>query len=238
MRRHIQLLCVVLCTLTSAYAQVDNIKLAPAGDKYVITYDLTSSDPSQKFKITAFSGHDNFTSALQHVSGAVGENVAPGKGLTIEWDHKSSLPANFNGILAIRLRAVGMLQVKPLDKSVFKKGSELLLNWSGGAKGNKVNIELLRKDNVYKMVATEVDNTNTFTWKIPKNLKGGKEYSIRLNNVTEPMQPTSTSQFEIKPKIPKAVKIAAAAVIVAGGIIIMTLPKDDDELPGIDIKPN
>ena len=226
----------MLCTF-SCYAQVENIRLAPAGDKYVITYDLNSSDPTQKFKITAFSGHDNFTNALQHVAGAVGENVTPGKGLRIEWDHRATLPDNFNGVLAIRLKAVGMLQAKPLDKTVIKKGSDLLLNWSGGSKNNKITIELIRNEKVYKTLATEIENSNTFTWKLPTNLKAGKGYSIRLNNVTEAMQPASTAQFEIKPKIPKVAKIAAAAVVIAGGIIIATRPEDDDELPGIDIKP-
>jgi hypothetical protein len=75
-----------------------------SGDKVIITYDLASDDPAQKFKITAFSAHDNYTTPLQHVTGAVGENVAAGRGLRIEWDARSSLPANFNGTISVRLK--------------------------------------------------------------------------------------------------------------------------------------
>jgi len=228
-----------MCALTRAHAQVENFKSTASGGIVIITYDLKSADPSQKFKIAVYSSHDNYANPVSHVTGAVGENVSPGKGLRIEWDAKSSLPQDFNKETTVRLRGVAMVQAKPLEKTVYKKGGNVELAWSGGGKSDKINIELMREDAVYKTLAEGADNSNAFSWKIPKNLKAGKTYSLRLTDVTNPMQPSATSQFEIKAKIPMVVKIAAAAVVIGGGIYLATQGNnDDDKLPGIDINPN
>lgn len=235
--RTIQLLCVMLCTV-NVYAQVDNVKLVPSGDKFVITYDLTSSEPNQKFKITAFSGHDNYASPIQHVTGAVGENIAPGKGLRIEWDARSSLPANFNGTIAIRLRGVAMPMLKQIEQSVYKKGNSIPINWTGGSKTDKMNIELVRDGKVQKVIASGIENTSSMTWKIPGSVKAGKDYTIRLTNATDPMQPSASNSFDIKPKIPLLVKLA---VPVVAGVAIWAATQgggsDDDTLPAITVKP-
>lgn len=232
-------LCVIACfALTNAYSQtLENVKTTFNGEKVIITYDLVSDNPEKKFKVTVFSGHDNYTAPLKDVTGAVGEGISGGHGLRIEWDAKKVLPATYQDI-SVRLRAVDVPRLKNLEQSVYKKGSTVNVNWTGGHKADKMNIELLRGDKVYKVIANSAENTSRYTWKV-QGVKAGENYTIRLTDVTDPMQPTSTLPFEIKPKINKYVKIGAAVVVVAGGIIIYNqLNKDKEEdLPAITIKP-
>ena len=239
------LLCVIILARTTQAQVLENVKTAPLGDKVIITYDLSSPDPNQKFKITAFSGHDSYVKALQHVTGAVGENVTPGRGLRIEWDARNSLPADFNGTIAVRLKGVAMPQLKPLDQSVYKKGSVVNIAWTGGGKADKMNVELIRDEKVYKVLGTQVENNNALSWKIPNNIKAGSNYSIRLTDVTDPMQPAVSSNFQIKPKIPLLVKLAVPVVVIAAIIIIPPMLKDNppgpevnNNLPAITVKPD
>lgn len=245
--RTLLLLCIIACAkFTNLYSQtLENVRTAFSGDKVIITYDLTSGDPSQRFKITAFSAHDNYSAPLQHVTGAVGENVAPGRGLRIEWDARSSLPSDFNGTISVRLKGVAIPQLKGLDQSVYKKGSGIDVSWTGGGKTDKMNIELLRDGVVYKQIGSGIDNNNSFSWKIPNNVKAGKNYSIRLSDITDPMQPSTSTSFEIKPKIPLLVKLAVPVAVGAAVVIILngggsgpTPPPADDTLPPITVKPN
>ena len=235
------LLCIIVCTfVANSYSQVlENVKTAYSGDKVIITYDLVSDDPVLRFKISAFSAHDNYTSPLQHVTGAVGENVAPGRGLRIEWDARSSLPPNFNGTISVRLKGVAIPKIKTLEQSVYKKGNTINVAWVGGAKTDKMNLELMREGEVYKVMGSALENTNSFSWKIPSGVKAGKDYTIRLTDATDPLQPSVSSNFEIKPKIPMLVKIAVPVVIIGGVIAATQLGGGgDDNLPEITVKPN
>jgi len=104
---------------------------------------------------------------------------------------------------------------------------------------------LIRDEKVYKVLATDAQNTNTLSWKIPNNVKGGRNYSSRLTDVTDPMQPAVSSNFQIKPKIPLLVKLAVPVIVIAAVIIIPPMLKDNppgpaenNNLPAITVKPD
>jgi hypothetical protein len=103
-----------------------------------------------------------------------------------------------------------------------------------------MNLELMREGEVYKVIGSALENTNSFSWKIPGGVKAGKDYTIRLTDITDPMQPSVSGNFEIKPKLPMLVKIAVPVVIIGGVIAATQLGGGggDDNLPAITVKPN
>ncbi|HEY5691896.1 MAG TPA: Ser-Thr-rich GPI-anchored membrane family protein [Cyclobacteriaceae bacterium] len=132
------------------------------------------------------------------------------------------------------------LFLKPLDKTSYKKGTEVNVNWVGSNPSDKLNIELVRNNVVYKLLAENTDNDQSFTWEMPKKQKTGNGYAIRISNSSRPNEFTNSQEFNIKPRIPILVKVlpliaAGSAVFILGGG--SEGASGSDALPG-PVKPN
>src|SRR5690348_15170169 len=78
------LFLLVLISGIARAQSIENVR-AEAFDKMVrITYDLNGK-VEQRFNISVYGSHNNFSSPLRLVSGAVGENQTAGKLKSIEW---------------------------------------------------------------------------------------------------------------------------------------------------------
>ena len=231
------LIFFVLLSCLDVQAQtLENIKTAYNGDRVIITYDLRYPDATQKFNLTVYSSYDNYTKPLPATTGDV-YGVRPGTGLRILWDAKSVLPPDFNKDITFRLKPVVAIKLKiePLKYSSYKRGKNLNVAWTGGTPNDQVSIELLKKDTVYRVLADYKNIDQTFIWRIPKNLKTGKDYAVRLTNLNDPSEVSTSAIFRVKPRIPLWAK--AAPVVAAGAIILLTRPKEGDALPGPPYNP-
>jgi len=221
-----------------SFAQTfENLRPSLSGDKVIITYDLSYSDATQKFNVSLYGSHDNYTNPITPVEGNIGQNVTPGKGLRIVWDAKNS-SVNLDSEITFELRGTLKLALKPLGTTAYKKGEEVKLSWVGNGPSDKMNIELMRDNQVYKTLAEKTANTFSFTWKIPKNLKAGKDYSIRVINANIPSEVSTSELVTIKPRIPLLVKGLVVAGVVGVAIWQPWKSEDNNELPGLTIKPN
>jgi hypothetical protein len=242
-----------LCLLLFSYAitgqTLTNLKASFDGEKMVVTYDLNYSDPNQKFKVNFYSSHDNYGRALSLISGDAGESVSPGQGNRVVWDVKNTLPADFEADIRIKIKAsraggAAKLATKPLEKTSYKAGQSVTLQWAGGTPGGKVNIGLYKGDERQMQVADGVSNSGEFKWLVPKKGVKGKGYTLRVSSAGNDVDLSNTQAFAVKPKVPLYLIIIPVAALAVGGAAIALSgggdpppPPADEDLPG-PVKPN
>jgi hypothetical protein len=242
-------LLVASCLLVTSmgFSQtLSNLKASFDGEKMVVTYDLAYPEPDQKFKVTFYSSHDNYSRALSLVTGDAGESVSPGLGKRVVWDLKNALPGDFDADIRIKIIAsivAGKLSTKPLDKSAFKTGDSLAFRWAGGDPGSKVNVTLFKDDVLKVQVAEGIANNQELYWVVPKGVKGSG-YVLRVSNAANESELSNSQIFSIKSRIPLYLKILPLAVLAIGGTAAAVAagggddpPAGEDELPG-PVKPN
>jgi hypothetical protein len=235
------LTCLIFtCVTQSLLAQrIDNLRTFFNGERVVVTYDLEAPDDTQHYRIDLYSSHDNYTVPLTHVTGHVGYNVVAGKGHRVIWDALNALPIGFNREVTIKVRGTVQLAVDPLQQTTYKRGRDISLQWHGGIPEDKVNIMLVRGTEDYKSLAEGVSNSRTYSWKIPKSLRAGKDYSIRVTKANDPAELSKSNVFSIKPQIPLWAK-GLVIVGVGAGVWLATQGGENEEpdLPPITAKPN
>jgi len=219
---------VLILTGSQSFAQsVENISTRFDGQNIIITYDLVHSNVNEKFRVDLFSSHDNYNLPLKLVTGAAGDNVTPGRGNQVIWDAKSTLPADFDDEISIRIRITKMrvaMAMNPLKATAYKRGRTVTLSWTGGAPDDRLLLQLYQ-NNVLKMSVDEnVGNTGAYSWRMPKNIKG-KGYSLRLSAKAGPEETTATNNFRVKPSTPFIVK---ALPVIAAGVVVMLISGQDD----------
>lgn len=236
------LVTTCLCFTAKAYS-VENIFAAFDGDKVVITYNLIYTDPNQKFKISFYSSHDNYTNPIAAITGDVGENILPGRAKRAVWSVRGELPADFDSEIKIKIKATRVvapaLVIEPLALKTYKKGRTVSMQWTGGYPTDKVTIELYKNNAAALRVAEQTNNSGTYEWKMPKSVKG-KNYTLRLTNASQAGAQVESTAFNVKPRTPFIVKILP--VLAIGGALYFlngddgtgeppVLPPTDDVLP-------
>src|ERR1700755_762821 len=84
--------------LENIHAEVIN-----GGERVMITYDITGVPVNQKFKISVYSSHNNYSAPLTQVTGDI-NNVGPGVGKRIEWNARNEMN-DYNGDITFELHA-------------------------------------------------------------------------------------------------------------------------------------
>jgi len=241
---------IFLFAFTKSVAQkieIDWIELA--GNKVIVHYKLDDTNTNHQYLISLFSSADNFTTSLTKVAGDVGTEVKAGVDKKITWDITKELPS-FKGNLTFEVRGrVFISYVKLTSFSeglVFKRGKNTPLNWTSGNLSGQVNIELFKSQERIP-VENNAPNSGRYDWHIPGNLKKGSDYKLRFTNSKDRDDFIESPSFSIKPKVPVALKIAGAAILVGGLVFIagsggesgtVTPPAPESSLPGNPGKPN
>lgn len=233
----------IVCSLvtTAACAQtVQNVRAAFDGERVQITYDLNYADASQKFKVAFYSSQDNFTHPLTLLTGDVGDEVAPGRDRKVVWFAKDVLPPDFDQEITFKIRVTlpdaAKLSLKPLEKTVVKRGTTMVVSWIGGAPTDQVTIELLKDGQLQERVAENIVNAHEYRWLIPKKLKTDEGYSLRIANPNKIGDETTTQAFIVKPRVSMLVKLLP--VVVGAGVYLLLPdgpsppPAGLEDLPG------
>jgi len=170
---------------------IENVVFEFDGERISITYDLNYKNTGQKFTISLYSSHNNYQKPITLLTGDVGDNILPGKRKKVMWDVRNELPPYFDDEISIKVKAILIevptadivpalgYQIQPLKSIAYKRGSEIKIQWEGGASGDRIKIDLL-KNNVLQQTLTQTNNTNSYLWEIPKNYKTGKSYNLRI----------------------------------------------------------
>ncbi len=231
----IPLLLVLLFATFSLYAQrVENIRAEAVngGERVTITYDINGAADGQKFNVTIYSSHNNFSTALTRVTGDL-NNVTGGTGKRIEWNAKEEL-VDYNGDITFELRAdpiIVPLAIK--TPSSAKRGKNLKITYSGVAPGENVKIDLLRNGVVVNQVGNTT-NPSIYTWSVPTDVEKGSDYSLRI---TAGNRTASSGSFPVKNKI-KVWMIAVPAVVVVGVVVLLSSGKSKDKEKDLPTPPD
>lgn len=228
MVRVLSIIGLFLCT-TAIGQTFQNIRTRVDEDKIIIIYDLISLEPGSKVSVSLFSSHNNFESPLTDVTGDVGM-VLPGPNRRISWKageqvtNAEQITFRFTGEIVRKLSFIS-----PGVDGKIKRGGNSTITWQGGKSDEQVTITLVKPDEVF-VELTKTDNTGSYSWKVPKKLKTGSGYSLRITG----SENSSEQRFSVKRKVP----IIWFAIPVVGTVIYFISTGADDGISDLPDAPS
>jgi hypothetical protein len=196
-------------------------KVELAGEKIIVYYDLEDSNPNNEYQIFLYSSQNNYSTALTHVKGDVGNEVRPGS-KKIEWSIREEL-GPYKGKLALEVRGkvyAPFAKIQNFDVSKkYKRGKTYPLGWKAGSQ-NPIHIELYKGS---ERITGELNHPNNGSYQlsIPGKAKPGDDYRIKLTDSKNSDEVIYSSYFKVGPKIPLLLKVAP--VLAVGGIAAVVL---------------
>lgn len=210
------LLTAITLSYYSFSQSIEKIRIEPQGAKVLVTYDLNSDNPNDRYNVRIYGSHDDFRQPLLIVRGDVGDNISPGTNKLIEWYAREELGA-FSGSLSIEIRLfesrTAFYIQSPYAKSSSKRGKGLLINWSGGDIDDNVQIDLYRQGAKLSTIANSAENSGNFDWTVPKSMKPSSQYQVRIQSINNPNVQAFSGHFSIRPKLGLGIKIGPAAIV-------------------------
>jgi hypothetical protein len=209
--------------------KIANVRASTQGSFVEISFDLIESEPGEKFRVSLYGSHDNFTSALIRVSGDAGDQpVKAGTGKKVLWDAASEL-RNFQGPMTFEVRAevipAPLVITHPAAGDRFKRESDLEITWSKQKDGR---LELL-KNGVSVTRIGEGSNGN-MSWRLPSDVKPGR-YQVKFASGGESVM---SGTFKVAPRFPMA--LVAGCVAVVGAVAYIFFGGEKEE--SLPVPPN
>jgi hypothetical protein len=210
------LIFLLVCHIHAAGQKIENVKATLSGDYIVVDYDLSDAPSESTFIIELFSSHNNFSAPVASVSGDVGSNVLAGRSKAIRWYAREELKS-FRGEVVVEVRARAVVSVarfalKSPDGHRVKKGRVLSLDWTGGRKEEKIELQLIKDGKALESIASGISNTGTYRWTVPSKARPGR-YHVQLKGESGEVM---SGAFTIKSRLPLMVKLLPVLVVGAG----------------------
>jgi hypothetical protein len=219
----IPLLLVLFFAGFQSFAQrLENIRAEAVngGEQVTITYDITGASSDQKFKVTVYGSHNNYSTPLTLVTGDVNE-VRAGTNKKITWDAKGEM-VEYKGDITFELRADPILATLAVKTpSGVKKGKGTTIKYEGVAPGENVKLELIKGGVVVNQIGSTTD-PSSYHWNVPVDVEKASGYQVRLTAGT---RTTTSGSFAIKQKIKTWMYVVPAAVVVGAVVFIVAKPK-------------
>jgi hypothetical protein len=116
--------------------------------------------------------------------------------------------------------------------TVYRRGKEQILAWSGGEIFERLRLDLYRDIAGKKVKVADIDtsfvNDNKIKFPLSKKLKTGKSrrYFYQITKLSSEEAPIESERFHLKRKTPLIAQIVVPAVVV-GGVAYLLLNKKD-----------
>ena len=208
----------------------ENLNVTPQGNKVVITYDLLGPGQDQTYSVEIYGSHNNFTTPIRLATGAVGKGQKSGTRKIIEWDILSELKS-FSGEIVFELRGqpdITQLGFRnPVAGTSVKRGKITNVQWRGGAGQDKVRLELFQSGQLISSLG-EKTNNGSFAWDLPKDLKTGKGFTLRL---TAGAETAVSGEFTVKRKVSTLVKLSPLLLVAVIIPFLKPPSPPEDDLP-------
>jgi len=188
--------------------------------KVHFNYNLHDQESNKKYQLRLYGSQDNFISPLNFVKGDVGLEVSPGQNKEIIWNATEALGADFDGRMSFELRArvyVPFVSLNDFNEyKVMKRSQDYEVTWTGGRSTNVLTIDLYKGEQ--KMVSfPNIANAGHYTLEIPKSLKPGKDYRMKISDKNNKDEVVYSDYFELKRRIPLLLQ-GVPGVIVAASV--------------------
>lgn len=229
------LLVLFIASFQLSAQRLENIRAEAinGGEIVNITYDITGVPANQKFRISVYGSHNNYSTPLTQVSGDIND-VTPGTNKKIVWNARGEM-VEYNGDVTFELRAdpiVASLAVK--TPTGVKKGKTTTITYEGVAPGENVKLELVKSGVVVNQIGTTTDQFK-YAWTVPADVDKASDYQVRL---TAGSRTTTSGSFAIKPKSKAWMYIVPAVVVTGVVVFLVAKPKkgggtngDENDLP-------
>lgn len=237
MSKRIWVFISALCISLNVFSQkIENVRADVNGDQMIITYDLIGAAEGQEFRIQMYSSNNNFTVPLLRVTGDIGNRIPAGLQRRVVWMAKEELK-EYKGAVTLEIRgeplapavvvptavttvgAVSPYTINSPSGGSVKKGKNMTISWIGGARDERVQIELWKNDS-FELKITEMLNSGNYTWTVADGLKGSYKVKIKGSNGE-----TVSNSFKVGGK--SKVWFIVVPVVVVGAVLLL-LPKDKD----------
>jgi hypothetical protein len=234
--RFLYLATLVIVSHLSYAQSFENVKAVAQSDKVIIYYDLIASNQEQTFAVQIFGSHDNFSHPIKFVTGDIGTSVRPGVNKRVEWSVEAELKT-FKGDITFELRglpnALKLSFRTPAPGKSLKKGKKTDVQWLGGTPSQQVRINLYQGE---KMIApvTETSNTGKVTWVVPKDVKKGSDYYLKMTSGSESV---NSGTFRIKSRTPFIVKALPVLLVAGAAYFVLGQKKPEPVGPPDEAEP-
>lgn len=222
---------------------IENFRQEIIGDEVNIYFDLIANIEGQIFEVVLYcSDSTTYSQRLYFATGDVGKNVKPGKDKRVVWTNEEELTTYSLEDLTFEIKAniqsSSLYFIHPRDRNaVFKRGTTEKIEWLGGDINESLVIELYRYDTRQKVIANTSNKGNIF-WNVPNDLRPGVNYQLRLSVANKPSDPVFSSKFQVRRKIPNALKFISAGIIVGVTAFLISNGEENNELPGPPVTPD
>ena len=216
---------------------IENFRQEIIGDDVNIYFDLIANIEGQIFEVVLYcSDSTTYSQRLYFATGDVGKNVKPGKDKRVVWTNEEELTTYSLEDLTFEIKAniqsSSLYFIHPRDRNtVFKRGTTEKIEWLGGDINESLVIELFRYDTRQKVIAN-TSNKGNIPWRIPNDLRPGIDYQLKLSVANKPSDPVFSSKFQVRRRIPNALKFIPAGILVGVATFLIANKEDNNELPG------
>lgn len=212
------LMVLLLGTFLDVGAQNLIIKsVSTKGNDVIIKYDLLDEDIDHKYTLRLYSSNDNFVQPLSEVEGDVGIDQSVGGNKQIVWHVKDELGEVFKGDVALELKGKLYIPFVTLnnfkDLKSVKRTRPYNVTWTAGRGNNVLTFDLYNKRKELVHTYTNIANVGEYQLAIPKDIKPGKDYTLRITDQKNNEDVVQTPEFTIKRKIPLVVKVGVIGIL-------------------------
>jgi hypothetical protein len=195
-----------------------------AGDVY-IQYELLDDDLSHRYVIGLYTSADDYINPVTEVEGDAGIDLTIGGNKQIIWHASKELGADYNGKLALEVKGklyVPFVRLNDFENiSTIKRDRPKQVTWIAGRGSNVLTWDLFNDKNEVVHTFTNIANVGEYELTIPKDIKPGKGYYLRITDQNNKEDVVKTPPFKIARKVPLYINagIAVTAAIVGYFVI-------------------
>lgn len=216
---------VILLSYIASGQELSITSVAKQGETIIITYDLVD-DVDHKYTLSLYASNDNYVQPLEFVTGDIGIDVAVGGSKKVLWDAKKELGNDFKGNVKLELKGklyipfVELTDFENLES--FKRGRPYNLTWTAGRGNDVLTIDLYNAKEEIVHTFTNVANVGEYELVVPKDIKPGKDYRMRIRDQKNIEDVVYTPTFSVKRKIPFILQAMVGGAVGGAGYLILT----------------
>lgn len=223
--KHFYLIAIAVLTNLNGWSQEIKIEsVFREGDKIILSYDLLDENKEHRYVLSLYCSNDDFIQPLKEVSGDIGVDIPIGGNKQIVWNAKEELGSDFNGNVALELKGklyVPFVQLNDFqDFDKFKKDRPYAVTWTAGRGSNVLTWDLYNSDDEKVHTFTNIANVGNYELVIPKDIKPGTGYRLKISDQKNNEDVVYTPRFKITRKIPLIVTVGVIGASVTSGYFL------------------